>query len=261
MAGATIGPSGANVEREREQNLSASRAKVPFEEHWTRAGSVQGPLAKQDTDVLAERSQATVADPIPLGLAGFASATFTISSVYAGWFRFSPGDLSEAIPVVLVFGGIAQFLAGMWAFRRGNVLAATAFSTFGAFNASFALLLWLQLIRLIPSTAAGASNPSYVAGVYVLTFSLIALYLGIAALGENLAIAAVLFTLALTYAFDGVATMASSNYAWIGIVGGYCGIVSSSLAFIVSAAIVINSAMGREVIPLFAVRRTLETSR
>ncbi|HEX6778909.1 MAG TPA: acetate uptake transporter [Ktedonobacterales bacterium] len=256
MAGATIGPSGTNLERERNLNVPRTNG---IEEHWTMAGTVRGPLARQDTEVLAERSQATVADPIPLGLAGFASATFTISSVFAGWFLFSPGDLSVAIPVALVFGGIAQFLAGMWAFRRGNVLAATAFSTFGSFNVSFAILLWLQLVHLVPSIAQGG-NPSYVAGIYILTFSLIALYLGIAALGENLGIAAILFTLALTYGFDGVATMASPGIHWIGIVGGYCGLVSSSLAFLVSAAIVINSAMGREIIPMLAVRRTQETA-
>src|SRR5690348_15592404 len=239
MAGITAGPGqGTNLDRQRNANVPKANGEMA--QYWTQAGTVRGPLTKQDTEVLAERSQATVADPIPLGLAGFASATFTISSVFAGWFQFSPGDLGEAIPVALVFGGIAQFLAGMWAFRRGNVLAATAFSTFGSFNVSFAILLWLQLVHLVPSTAQGG-NPGYVTGVYILTFSLIALYLGIAALGENLGIAAILFTLALTYGFDGVATMASPGIHWIGIVGGYCGIVSSSLAFLVSAAIVINS--------------------
>ncbi len=250
MAGATIGPSGTNLGRGHAQQADG------IEVYWTRAGAVRGPLARQDTEILAERSQATVADPIPLGLAGFASATFTISSVFAGWFQFTPGDLAEAIPVALVFGGIAQFLAGMWAFRRGNILAATAFSTFGSFNAAWSLWLWLQLAHVIPGAANGG-NPGYVAGVFILTFSLIALYLGMAALRENLGIAAILLTLALTYAFDGVATIASGQ-SWIGIVGGYCGIVSASLAFLVSAAIVMNSTMGREVIPMFAVRRAEE---
>src|SRR5579884_4129105 len=85
--------------------------------YWTSAGTIRGPLARPDADALAERSQVAVADPLPLGLAGFASATFTISAVFAGWFRLS--DVVVAIPVALVFGGIVQFLAGMWAFRRG----------------------------------------------------------------------------------------------------------------------------------------------
>ena len=54
--------------------------------YWTLAGTVEGPLAKAETDAFVEREQAVVADPMPLGLAGFASATFTISAVFAGWF-------------------------------------------------------------------------------------------------------------------------------------------------------------------------------
>ncbi len=71
MAGAPIGPSGTNLGRGHAQQADG------IEEYWTRAGAMRGPLARQDTEILAERSQATVADPIPLGLAGFASATFT----------------------------------------------------------------------------------------------------------------------------------------------------------------------------------------
>ncbi|MGZ3716618.1 MAG: acetate uptake transporter family protein, partial [Ktedonobacterales bacterium] len=107
-------------------------------DYWTMTGNVRGPLAQQETSSLVAREQASIADSLPLGLAAFASATFTISSVLAGW--FTPSAVAIAIPVAFVFGGIAQFLAGMWAFRRGNVLAATAFGSFGAFNTSWALL-------------------------------------------------------------------------------------------------------------------------
>ncbi|HEU0027201.1 MAG TPA: GPR1/FUN34/YaaH family transporter [Ktedonobacterales bacterium] len=150
-------------------------------EYWTLAGTVAGPQPKQEMAALVEREQATVADPMPLALAGFASATFTISVALAGW--FGTGFVVMAIPVALVFGGIGQFLEGMWAFRRGNVLAATAFGAFGAFNAAWAILEWLTLNHTLPAVAGGG-NPAYVAGIVVLTFSLIALYLSIAAISS-----------------------------------------------------------------------------
>ncbi len=249
MADTMMGP-GQETSQRRVPGRDGIQTNNALESHWTRAGSVLGPLAEQDTNVLHERSMATVADPLPLGLAGFASATFTISSIYAGWFLFSPGDLAVAIGVALVFGGIGQFLAGMWAFARGNVLAATAFGTFGSFNIAFSVFLLLQLIHVIPAVS-NPGNPAYVAGVFVLTFALISLYLGIAALGQNLWVAAILFTLALTYCFDGIAFFVSTS--WVGIVGGYAGLVSSSLAFLLSAAIVINSSFRREIIPTFEV--------
>ena len=47
----------------------------------------------------------------------------------------------EAEPVVLgvalAYGGIAQVLAGMWEFRKGNVFGAIVFTSYGAFWLSF----------------------------------------------------------------------------------------------------------------------------
>lgn len=219
-------------------------------EYWTHAGTVAGPLARQETEALVEREQAVVADPMPLGLAGFASATFTISAVFAGWFTL--GAVVLAIPVAFIFGGIVQFLAGMWAFRRGNVLAATAFSAFGAFNTSWALLEWLTMMKVLPDSAHGGS-PAYVVGIFVLTFSLIAFYLGVAALGENTLVAAILFILALTYLGDGIGVMIGGSNLLL-YIGGYLGMITALLAFYLSGAIVINSAAKRAALPVFPAR-------
>jgi uncharacterized protein len=247
MAGATLGP-GSERDFERESVRRASETTSAPAEYWTRAGPVRGPLTRQEVDALAASAQATIADPIPLGLAGFASARFAISTVYAGWFQFSPADLAIVIPVALIFGGVTSFLAGMWAFRRGNTLAATTFATFGAFNASWAILEWMMLVGVVPAVVAGG-NPAYVDGVLVLTFSLISLYLGLAAVGQNLGLAAVLFAMALANGFLGVWALTPAT-SWVRIVGGYCGIAGALLAFFVSAALVINSAHGRELIPI-----------
>lgn len=247
MAGATLG-SESERDFERERARHAPETTSAPGEYWTRSGPVSGPLTRQEVDALAASAQATIADPVPLGLAGFASARFAISTVYAGWFRFSPVDLAMVIPVALIFGGVASFLAGMWSFRRGNTLAATTFATFGAFNASWAILQWMMLVGLLPAVASGGS-PAYVDGILVLTFSLISLYLGLAALGQNLGLAAVLFMMALANGFLGAWALTPET-SWVRIVGGYCGIVGALLAFFVSAALVIDSAHGRELIPI-----------
>jgi len=237
MAGATVGPGTAH---------DGGYAGVAPSDYWTMTGNVRGPLARQETSSLVAREQASIADSLPLGLAAFASATFTISAVLAGWFTAS--SVAIAIPVAFVFGGIAQFLAGMWAFRRGNVLAATAFGSFGAFNTSWALLNWLALAHIIPSPVTGDARG--VTGIFILTFSLISLYLAFAALSDNMTVAAILFLLALTYLLDGIGT-------WIGggnivlYIGGYVGMITSLVAFYLSAAIVVNSARGRETWPIF----------
>src|ERR1700749_2383250 len=70
-----------------------------------------------------------VADPAPLGLAGFALTTFLLSGTNAS---FIP-DLIWVAPA-LFYGGLAQFAAGMWEFRNRNVFGATAFSAYGGFR-------------------------------------------------------------------------------------------------------------------------------
>ena len=53
------------------------------------------------------------ADPAPLGLAGFALATFLLSGHNASWIP----DLIRVGPAIF-YGGLAQFAAGMWEFMR-----------------------------------------------------------------------------------------------------------------------------------------------
>jgi succinate-acetate transporter protein len=192
---------------------------------------------------------ARIADPVSLGLAGFAAATFTVSTILAGW--FDARDLAITIPLLLVFGGVAQFVAGLWSFARSNVLASVTFCSFGAFYAALALLLWMQTARVVNPIAAPGSDQAKVAGVFILMFALIAAYLCLAALGVNWTFAAVLGLLTLAYLGDGTGL-------WIGgrnfvlAIGGYAGLVSAMLAFYLSAAIVINSVRRREVLPVFA---------
>src|SRR5664279_6629564 len=69
-----------------------------------------------------------VADPAPLGLAGFALTTFLLSGHNAS---FIPDVIW--IGPALFYGGLTQLLAGMWEFRNRNVFGASAVSTYGAF--------------------------------------------------------------------------------------------------------------------------------
>src|SRR6266567_1420794 len=78
---------------------------------------------------------AGIADPAPLGLAGFAMTTFVLSMFNANLI----GKAGEPVVLglALAYGGGAQLLAGMWEFAKGNTFGATAFSSYGAFWISF----------------------------------------------------------------------------------------------------------------------------
>lgn len=66
---------------------------------------------------------------------GFAATTF-ILSMYNVHARGNETP-NVVLGMALAYGGLAQFLAGMWEFASGNTFGATAFSSYGAFWFSF----------------------------------------------------------------------------------------------------------------------------
>lgn len=80
-----------------------------------------------------------IAAPSILGLYGFAGATFMVAAHFAGW--YGGGDtIMYLIPFVAIFGGLAQFLAGMWAFKARDGLATAMHGTWGSFWIAFGIL-------------------------------------------------------------------------------------------------------------------------
>src|SRR6266568_7907330 len=97
-----------------------------------------------------------VADPAPLGLAGFALTTFLLSGHNASWIP----DLIWVAPA-LFYGGLAQLLAGMWEFRNRNVFGATAFSTYGGFWLSLGIFVVLaEVSKSFGGALTGANLPN-----------------------------------------------------------------------------------------------------
>ena len=99
----------------------------------------------------ARPTEAAIADPAPLGLAGFGLTTLILSIVNAGWFGNAAivPLTGSTLSMAVAYGGLAQFVAGLWAFRRGNTFAGTAFCSYGAFWFSFFLLVQVYLGGII----------------------------------------------------------------------------------------------------------------
>ena len=125
-----------------------------------------------------------IADPAPLGLAAFALTTFLLSLVNAG---ILPKDTEPVmLAVALAFGGVAQLLAGMWEFRKGNVFGATVFSAYGAF--------WLSFWAYLTFYAEGipAEHHGVAAGWYLIAWAIFTTLMLVAAL-RTTAVLATLF--------------------------------------------------------------------
>src|SRR3954451_11030147 len=80
-----------------------------------------------------------VAAPSILGLFGFAGATFIVAGHLAGWYGNPTTDVYLA-PFAAFLGGLAQFTAGMWAYRARDAVATAMHGTWGAFWLAYGIL-------------------------------------------------------------------------------------------------------------------------
>ena len=184
----------------------------------------------QYTAEQAEAAAPAIANPAPLGLFGFALTTFVLSASNAGLFGVPPAKgLTMAIGLAFFYGGIAQLLAGMWEFRRGNTFGAAAFSSYGAFWLAFA---FTAQNNLIPSAAALAW--------WLLAWGFFSFLMLLVSLRISVALIVLFVFLTLTYIALAIGYFAGVNGTWIQI-GGYLGIVTALIAWYTALAGVLDS--------------------
>lgn len=215
---------------------------------WTKGGPVVSHLEDDEISLLEERAAATIGDPQPLGLFAFATGTWILGTVVGG--AESNSAFVATIPVLFIFGGLVQFIAGLYAWRRANVLAATAFCAFGAFNATTAMFFMMQLFGWIPTTGA----PVLLQGYLLESFGFIALSLAIAAMRANLAWMVLLSLLCVGYVLAGIPNLAGATtgggWGIVGVIGGWFLVASAAAAAFAGMAYVVNSVWNRTVVPI-----------
>jgi succinate-acetate transporter protein len=183
---------------------------------------------------------ARLADPVPVGLAGFGLTTFMLSLIESGIVD------RTALPVVLgaalAYGGLLQLLAGMWAFVRNNTFAAVALGSYGAFWISFWALNALYMDR-IPTNEQNAAL-----GLFLISWGIFSFYMWIVSFRVNLGVMLVFLTLWPAYVLIGIGT--SIDASTVTHIGGVFGIATAVLAWYVSFADTLHATIGRRLLPL-----------
>ena len=184
------------------------------------------------------------ADPAPLGLAAFALTTFLLSAANAHWMTTATGD--AWLGYAFAYGGLAQFVAGMWEFRNRNVFGATAFGTYGTFWIGIGL--WALLVAPPPAGAGPAAVLAHAAatgkdlGWILLAFAIFNTYMMLWATLVNTAVFLVFLTLEATEIVLFIGNFAAN--ANVVKIGGYVGVLTALVAWYTSAAIVVNTMRG-----------------
>lgn len=212
-------------------------------EHMTHYGAT----AEQERELLKEAQVASIANPAALGLAAFALPLFMWGAINADFFDRSRAILF-LIPLGLVYGGLTQYVAGMWAFRKHEPLLATVFGSFGAFWVSYSAFLWMQHARFLDL----GGDTDNLLGLFFIGWAVFAAYTCVAAVRVNWALALMLAVLTATFVALAIGFFADSG-GWKTF-GGWLAMITGVLCWYASAADAINTAFGRIMLPTRVLR-------
>lgn len=178
------------------------------------------------------------ANPAPLGLMGFGMTTVLLNLHNAGLFELG----SMILAMGIFYGGIAQVIAGIMEWKKGNTFGTTAFTSYGLF--------WLTLVGLIVMPKLGWTQaPAKSAMVaYLVMWGIFTGVLFIGTLKLNRALQVVFATL--TVLFFLLATGDATGNTTIARIAGFEGILCGLSAIYAALAQVLNEVYGKTVLPL-----------
>jgi uncharacterized protein len=188
----------------------------------------------------------TTANPAPLGLLGFGMTTVLLNLANAGIIGLS----SMILAMGIVYGGLAQVIAGIEEWKKKNTFGATAFTSYGLFWWSFVILF------LLPNTAAaggGFKNDKGGIIAYLIMWGIFTFVLYIGTLKLNRALQVVFFTLWVLFFLLAIGDATGS--AAIKTFAGYEGIFCGASAIYTGLAQVLNEVYGHTVWPLGVVKK------
>ena len=182
-------------------------------------------------------------NPAPLGLLGFGMTTVLLNLHNAGFYELNAMILAMGI----CYGGIAQVIAGMMEWRKGNTFATTAFVSYGLF--------WLSLVTMIVLTKLGwgAASNDIAITAYLAMWGLFTLVMFIGALRLNRALQIVFATLTILFFLLAYGDFANASPGFKHFTG-YEGIFCGFSAIYTGLAQVLNELYGKVVLPLGPVK-------
>src|SRR5919206_1173200 len=195
-----------------------------------------------------------IAAPSVLGLFGFAGATFIVASNLAGWWGTPESGLALA-PFAAMFGGLAQFLAGMWAYRARDAVATAMHGAWGSFWLAYGILHVLLATHVLATPTPWYHDPGF--GFWFFALAVVTASGALASLAESLGLFAVLSTLA---AGSGIlaGALCFGSHGWFQV-AGWVLVVSAGFAWYTATAMMLAAAGGRVVLPLGKLSRKANT--
>jgi succinate-acetate transporter protein len=141
----------------------------------------------------------------------------------------------------IFFGGLAQVVAGILEFNKGNTFGLTAFTSYGFF--------WLSLVAIwvLPILGwANATSHAYL-GCYLVLWGAFTFFMFLGTLKSSRVLQFVFFSLAVLFFLLAARDFTGSHE--IGLVAGYVGLACGLSAMYLSMAEVLHEQHGRKILP------------
>ncbi len=190
----------------------------------------------------------TTANPAPLGLLGFGMTTVLLNLHNAGFYELNTMILAMGI----CYGGLAQIIAGIMEWKKGNTFATTAFISYGFFWLSLVALIVLPKLNFIQPPIAAADEKAMSAYLALWGIFTAVMFLGTFRLNRALQVVFGTLTILFFLLAYGDFTAASADFKHF---TGYEGLICGFAAIYTGLAQVLNELFGKIILPLGMVKK------
>lgn len=189
----------------------------------------------EPTPITVQMAAPKLGNPAVVGLAGFGLTTMVLQFHNVGWMGLGP-----VIWLGLIFGGLAQMIAGIQEMKTGNNFGYCAFTAYGAFWISLCLMLIGNQFNIYVSSKTDI-------GWYLVAWTAFTAVLWVGSMRIHTAMATT-FTLLLGGFL--LLDFAHFGYPELTVVAGYELMVTAGMAWYMMAHLIFKDLFGRDVLPV-----------
>lgn len=186
-----------------------------------------------------------LANPTPLGLLGFGMTTVLLNLHNAGFYALD----SMILAMGLAYGGLAQIIAGIMEYRKGNTFGTTAFCSYGLFWWSLVALLVMPSVSFLEVEAFSTTSMA----AYFFMWGLFTTVMFFGTLKANRALQFVFLSLSVLFFLLTARDLTGS--VDIGVIAGYEGVICGLSAVYLALAEVLNEVHGKTVLPIGSISK------
>lgn len=181
-----------------------------------------------------------LANPGPLGLMGFGMTTILLNIHNAGFFP----AMTAIVAMGIFYGGLAQVIAGILEFKKGNTFGLTAFTSYGFF---WIALVGIWYLPIKESSHIAYTDKSFL-GIFLALWGIFTAFMFLATLKGNFMIKFVFASLTILFTLLAIGNICDN--ATILHIAGFEGIICGASAIYLAMAEVVNEQHGKTILPI-----------